>query len=148
MVLGSVTFLWRFPLLKVVIPILFPSLGFPAVPDQHYTDLLTTSANPEFNNPSGIYIPFVDYGVAGGLLYWLVCGLVCGYLYKEFKQRTITGIVLYPAIYMSLIEATRILYWADGRFFPGMFLLVVGVLFVFRVGERRSHRASLLTAPS
>jgi oligosaccharide repeat unit polymerase len=152
MSLGTVTFLWRFPLLKNAIPILFPSWGFPTfpstLPDQHYTDLLTTSANLEFNNPSGIYIPFVDYGVAGGLLYWLLCGLVCGYLYKEFKQRTVIGVFLYPAIYISLIEATRILYWSDGRFFPGMFLLVVSVLFVFRRGESRLHRARLLTAPS
>jgi len=152
MTLGTLTFLWRFPLLKNAIPILFPSWGFPAypssLPDQHYTDLLVSSANLEFNNPSGIYIPFVDYGVASGLLYWLVCGLVCGYLYKEFNQRTVIGVFLYPAIYIGLIEATRVLYWADGRFFPGMFLLVVSVLFVFRRGERRSQRARLLTAPS
>ena len=148
----TLSFLWRFPLLKNIFPILFPSLGFvdfPSyIPDQHYSDILLTSANLEFNNPSGIYLPFVDYGVTGGLLYWLLCGLLCGYLYKEFKKRNVAGVFLYPALYISLIEAARVLYWGDGRFFPPMFLLVVSVLFVLRRGESRLHRARLLTAPS
>ena len=146
----TVIFLWRFPLLKNVFPILFPSLGFvdfPShIPDQHYTDLLRTSANPEFNNPSGIYLPFVDFGATGGLLYWLLCGLVCGYLYKEFKKRNVAGVFLYPALYISLIEAARVLYWGDGRFFPPMFLLVVSVLFVLRKRDRTLPSGSVLPA--
>ena len=129
---------WRFPFLKDLLPPLFPSLGtaFSTVPDTNYMQLLFSSANPEFNNPSGIFCPLLDYGIAGGLLYWLVCGMICGYLYQEFKQRSIAGIFLYPPLFISLIEATRVLYWADARFFPPMVLLLVSVLFVFRKPNR------------
>jgi hypothetical protein len=84
----------------------------------------------------------VDYGVIGGLLYWLLCGLVCGYLYKEFQLRTTAGVFLYPMLFISLIEASRVLYWAEGRFFPPMFLLVISVLYVFR-----THRVAPLYRP-
>jgi oligosaccharide repeat unit polymerase len=126
-------FLWHFPILKDVLATAFPSLSFPEeVAGTRYADLLTTSANPEFTNPSGIFGPFVDYGVAGGLLCWLLAGLICGFLYKGFKRRSVAGIFLYPAIYIGLIDATRMLYWASGRFFPDIFTLVVGVLLLFR----------------
>lgn len=145
MPLATLSTFWRFPIVKDVLPVLFPAFDFaPSVPDVNYVNLLTTSANPEFNNPSGIYAPIVDYGVAGGLLYWFLCGLICGYLYKEFKLRSIAGIFLFPPLYIGLIEASRVLYWADGRFFPGMFLLIVSVLFVFRNSRRpSSSRAGL-----
>lgn len=140
MTLGFAT---HFPILKDLIPVWAYSSS-----DASYLNLLTSAANPEFNNPSGIFAPVVDYGVAGGLLYWLLCGLVCGYLYKEFKRRSVVGVFLYPAVYISLIEATRVLYWADGRFFPGMFLLVLSVLFVLRKSEVPSPRIPFPAAES
>jgi oligosaccharide repeat unit polymerase len=133
--LATLKFIGRFPILKDLISQVYsPFLGylFGSVPSLSYYNLLSTSANPEFNNPGGVFSPIVDYGLAGGLLYWLLCGLICGYLYKEFKLRSVAGVFLYPALYISLLEVTRAVYWADGRFFPGMFLLVVGVLFLFR----------------
>ena len=143
MPLATLSAFWRFPILKDVLPVLFPAFDFaPSVPDVNYVNLLTTSANPEFNNPSGIFAPIVDYGVAGGLLYWFLCGLICGYLYKEFKLRSIAGIFLYPPLFIGLIEASRVLYWADGRFFPGMFLLLVSVLLVFQNSRTPSSRSN------
>jgi len=138
--LGTFMFLWKFPVIKDVLPIVLSALGLKPLPslaivDQRYADVLLANANPEFNNATGIYIPFVDFGVAGGLLYWLLCGVVCGYLYKEFSRRTAPGVFLYPVLYIALIEASRVLYWSDGRFFPGMFLLTVSVIFVFRKAE-------------
>ena len=151
MPLATLSSFWRFPILKDVLPVLFPAFDFaPSVPDVNYVNLLTTSANPEFNNPSGIFAPIVDYGVAGGLLYWLLCGLICGYLYKEFKLRSIAGIFLFPPLYIGLIEASRVLYWADGRFVPGMFSLIFGVVLVFRNSRRPSNSGAGLrveTAP-
>jgi hypothetical protein len=147
MPLATLSALWRFPILKDVLPVLFPAFDFaPSVPDVNYVNLLTTSANPEFNNPSGIFAPVFDYGVAGGLLYWLLCGVICGYLYKEFKLRSIAGVFLYPPLYIGLIEVSRVLYWADARFFPGMFLLVVSVLFVFQNSRTLSNRSAVLVA--
>ena len=130
----TLDFVWRFPVFKDALFELFPQFSRLAVtaPDTHYMNLLASSANPEFNNASGVFLPFIDYGIAGGLLYWLAAGLICGYLYTEFKRRSVAGVFLYPALYISLIEATRILYWADGRFLPGMAVLIFGVLFLFK----------------
>jgi hypothetical protein len=135
---ASLGFMWRLPVVKDAFHNLFPSLGLPVedFPSARWADLLSASANPEFNNPSGIFGPIVDFGVAGGLLYWLLCGMICGFLYQEFKLRRVTGVFLYPAIYISLIEATRILYWATGRFFPDVVMLLVGTLFLFRLPVR------------
>lgn len=127
--LGSASFVYHFPVVKDALPFLATSSN---VGDERYMALLSAGANPEFSNPSGIFMPFVDFGAAGALLYWLFCGVMCGYLYREFRLHTATGIFLYPVVYVGVIEASRILYWGDGRFFPGICLLVVGVLFVFR----------------
>jgi hypothetical protein len=141
----TLEFLLRFPILGDALRFLFPYLFSSVMTSEvRYAGLLATSANPELNNPSGIFGPISDYGVMGGLLYWLLCGLVCGFLYKEFRLRTAAGVFLYPMLYIGLIEATRLLYWADGRFFPPMFLLVVSVLFVLRKGPVRGVSPPLL----
>ena len=144
----TLDFVWHFPIIKDLLPVLFPSLRAYAgdVANARYIDLLSANANPELTNPSGVFSPLIDYGLTGGLLYWLICGLICGYLYKEFRLRSVAGIFLYPALYISLIEATRVLYWCEGRFFPAMFALVVGVLFIFRETRRTSTRSALLPA--
>ena len=143
----TLDFIGRFPIIGDVLRFLFPYLFVSVASSQaRYAALLTTSANPELNNPSGLFGPIVDFGLMGGLLYWLLCGLICGYLYKEFTGRRAAGIFLYPMLFISLIEAARVLYWAGGRFFPPMFLLVVGVLFMFRGSRRRSSQSYLHAA--
>jgi hypothetical protein len=133
--------------LSDVLAYLFPYVfSSAAASDARYSALLAASANPELNNASGIFLPIVDFGLMGGLLYWLLCGLICGYLYKEFTLRTAAGVFLYPMLFIGLIEATRVLYWAGGRFFPPMFLLVIGVLFMFGETRRRSSRGTVRVA--
>jgi len=128
---ATLDFIWRFPFVNRLLPLLFPSAGVPAlVSDSRYAALLKASANPELTNPSGLFGPIVDYGVAGGLLYWFLSGLVCGYLYKELKLRKPAGMFLYPLLVTGLAEAARILYWGEGRIFPSMFLLITSTLFV------------------
>jgi oligosaccharide repeat unit polymerase len=127
----TLDFIWRFPGVNRLLPLVFPSSGVPAlVSDYRYDALLKAAANPELTNPSGVFGPIVDYGVAGGLLYWFLCGLVCGYLYKELKLRKPAGMFLYPLLFIGLAEAARILYWGEGRIFPSMFLLIISTLFV------------------
>jgi oligosaccharide repeat unit polymerase len=128
---STLDFLFRFPGAGQVLPLLLPFFGVSApVSDSRYAALLQASANPELTNPSGVFGPVVDYGVAGGLLYWFLCGLLCGYLYKKLRLRKPAGMFLYPLLYVGLVEAARILYWAEGRLFPAMFLLVPSVLFI------------------
>jgi oligosaccharide repeat unit polymerase len=127
----TLDFVWRFPLVNNLLPLIFPFFGVPLdVSGYRYDALLQATANPELTNPSGVFGPIVDCGVAGGLLYWLLSGLICGWLYRQLKLHKPAGIFLYPLLYIGLAEAARILYWAEGRLFPAMFLLVVSVLFV------------------
>jgi len=139
--LSTLNFLWHFPILKNVVPVFLPFL---TIDDSRYVDLLTTAANPEFNNPSGIFQPLADFNIAGGLLYWLIWGVIIGFLYAEFKKRSVAGIFLYPTFFIALIEASRVLYWADGRFVPSSFLLIFCVLFVFRTRGSHSWRSPLM----
>ncbi len=141
----TLDFIWRFPFLNRLLPWLFPSFGVPAlVSDYRYDALLHASANPELTNPSGVFAPIVDYGVGGGLLYWFLCGLVCGYLYKELKLRRPAGIFLYPLLFIGLTEAVRILYWAEGRLFPSMFMLVISISFILSNRDLRSATLPLI----
>lgn len=126
--LFTLNFAWKFPILGEITSRIFPDPGFSL---DTYMHILESSANPEFNNPSGLLLPFADFGVAGGLLYWLLSGILCGYLYRRFLAGAAAGLFLYPALFTGLIEASRILYWSDGRFFPGMFLLIVSVAVLF-----------------
>lgn len=134
------SFAWKFPLVKDFVTSIFPVIP---LSEAGYLDLLGSAANPEFNNPSGFFLPIADFGFTGGLLYWALCGLICGYLYRQFLNRSAVGLFLYPAIFTSLVEASRILYWSDGRFFPPMFLLVISVLFLFREPSRRHVVAAI-----
>jgi len=145
----TMDFIWRFPFVNRLVPFLFPSIGVPAlVSDSRYDALLRAAANPELTNPSGVFGPIVDFGVAGGLLYWFVCGLVCGYLYRELKLRRPAGMFLYPLLYIGLAEAARILYWAEGRIFPSMFLLIISILFVVSNRGLRSRSLPLISEKS
>jgi predicted membrane-bound mannosyltransferase len=76
---------------------------------------LTAEANPEFNNGGGFFLPIIDFGLAGALLYWVLAGVMCGILYRMFQQRRPAGLLLYPITFTSVIELSRIVYWAEGR---------------------------------
>ena len=130
-------FAWKFPILNSLTFALFPNV---TMASDTYTNILSRGANPEFNNPSGLLLPFIDFGTGGALMYWLVCGAICGYLYGEFVSGKSAGIFLYPVLFTSLIEASRILYWSDGRFVPPILLLVTSVLFLFHVPLGRNVR--------
>jgi oligosaccharide repeat unit polymerase len=136
----TLDFIWRFPFMDQVLPSVMPFFGIPAqVSDYRYSALLQASANPELNNPSGVFGPIVDYGVAGGLLYWLLSGLICGFLFKQLKLHKTSGMFLYPLLYIGLAEASRILYWSEGRLFPAMFLLVISVSFILPYRRLRTR---------
>jgi hypothetical protein len=107
---------WRLPLLSGIADALYPNLPM-ALQDGPYLIYLAREANPEFNNGGGFLLPTLDFGFTGALLYWLLCGLVCGVLYRLFQQKRPLGLMLYPVLFIGIIELTRIIYWAEGRMF-------------------------------
>jgi hypothetical protein len=128
--------LWRFPVLSGMVDMLYPNLAMAANETDPYMRYLAVEANPEFNNGSGYLLPVLDFGFAGALLYWLLAGIVCGVLYRQFQQKRITGLLFYPVVFVGAIELTRIIYWAEGRVFVPLCVLAM-VAFVCRSYARR-----------
>ncbi|MDQ6707442.1 MAG: oligosaccharide repeat unit polymerase [Acidobacteriota bacterium] len=120
-------FLYKFPFLNDLVQSVFPS----TLDSGAYISLLASGANPEFNNADGILLPIIDYGLAGGLLYWLLAGLVCGAVYQLFSRKHPVGLCLYPVLFVGILEIPRILFWSAGRIFPTWCLLIAScVIFV------------------
>jgi hypothetical protein len=108
-----------------------------------YFPFLEAEANVEFNNADGMLFPLMDYGAAGGLLYWFVIGVMIGALYQLFRDREPLGLFLYPMLYLGLIEVPLGLYWAEGRAFPALCILIAAAALI----HLRRNQYSWLIGP-
>ena len=79
-----------------------------------YYDVLSSYGNPEFNNPGGMLIWLVDYGVFG-LLFSPVFGYVVGRAYKEFVYGHLYGLIVYPVFVYGLLELPRLFFFGGKR---------------------------------
>ena len=116
-------FLWGFPLTSPIIQRLFPNPLLESTEKWFYFPFLEAGANLEFNNADGVLFPLMDFGIPGGLIYWFLIGILCGWLYERYQRKELAGLLLYPATYLGLIEAPLALYWGEGRAFPPFCLL-------------------------
>jgi len=106
---------WKFP----VIGRLFDySQCAGLLPTNLFKYLISTEANIEFNSRCGIFMPWLDFGTAGGVMFWLWMGLAGGFLHRCFSEGQLFGLACYPVFYLGLLETPRILYWFEGRAFP------------------------------
>lgn len=106
--------------------------------DPAYTQALEQFGNPEFNNYGGVASPFVDLGIAGGLVFYVLAGLLAGTLYRSLREGRIWGLLLYPVFVLTLLELPRYFYIGQGRATPGLLALVVVALLVNRARRRRT----------
>ena len=81
-------------------------------------DFLETYANPEFNNTSGLYMPYLDFGTILGTFCWAVLGLISGWLMRLYRNKSLGGLIFYPLWFIGITEILRIFYWGNQRFFP------------------------------
>lgn len=88
-------------------------------------NLLAQKANPEFNNPCGLCDPFLDWGDAGGLLWWALAGLLLGLAYRSFCSGTVFLLLVYPPLVTGLFEVPRYVYWTQGRLAPALVALAL-----------------------
>ena len=104
------------------------------------SDLLNTVlaqyGNPEFNNPGGLATPFIDFGTVGGLVFFLLCGLVVGTAYSGWRSGRPVGLLLYPVLFTGLLELPRYVYWTQGRIVPAVVVLLVLAHLVHRATPR------------
>jgi hypothetical protein len=123
-------FLWLFPVSSPVVHRLFPNPLLDTTDRWFYFPFIEGGANLEFNNADGILSPLMDYGIAAGLIYWLCAGVVCGLLYELYRRKHPAGLLIYPVIFLGLMEAPLVLYWAEGRTVPSLAVLALApVLF-------------------
>lgn len=104
--------------------------------------LLQQYGTPEFNNPGGLSVPLVDFGVPGGLLVLLLLGVLLGALWVAFQDGAPVGLLLYPVAFTGLLELPRYLYMTQGRIVPPVLALLVVAL---RLRRAPSHEP--VTAP-
>jgi hypothetical protein len=129
-------FLWGFPLTGTAIKRLFPNPLLDSSDKWFYFPFLESDANLEFNNADGVLFPLMDYGLAGGLIYWLLIGMLCGFLYQMYKRHKPIGLLMYPVTFLGLMELPLALYWGEGRAFPSLCLLALAPLFL-RMSRRQ-----------
>ena len=79
---------------------------------------------PELNNHGGLFGPALDYGLAGFGLYWLLYGFVAGRLYRSFLIGSLAGVMIYPIIFVSILEVPRLNYIHTTRVLPPLVLLI------------------------
>jgi oligosaccharide repeat unit polymerase len=97
---------------------------------------LTRFGDPEFSNMSGIFPVVYDLGFVGGLLYFLVLGLVTGMMYRGMRRERPLGILLFPPMFVACLEVLRIPYLTQ----PRCFLIFLGGLIA--VTQFRPKRAA------
>lgn len=117
------------------------------VTDADYVAMLTAYGNPEFNNATGFSIPYLDYGTAGGLLFFLIAGVVAGLLYRGFREATPVGLLMYPLFFVGLIELPRYMHWTQGRSLPSCVALGVVALLVIRADRLRPRAGTEVQEP-
>ena len=125
-------FLWTLPLSAPVVKRLFSNPLLDTTDKWFYFPFLDSDVNLEFNNADGLLFPLMDFGIPGGLIYWFGAGLVCGLIFELYRQRQMLGLLLYPIVYLSLMELPLSLYWGEGRaVFPLSLLIAAPALFAF-----------------
>lgn len=96
------------------------------------TSFFVSYGNPEFNNPSGIFSPILDFGVVIGLVIWVFMGIFFGYTFSKFRRKTTYGIMMYPSIVVGLTSLNQIYYWGDPRFFPSSLIFIPMLYYIGR----------------
>ncbi|OBF47125.1 O-antigen polymerase [Mycolicibacterium monacense] len=113
----------------------FPGRNGP-VQDADYGFVLEHFGNLEFNNSSGYAVPLLDYGYTGGLIYFLIVGVVAGLLYRAFREGHSAGLLLYPVLFVGLLELPRYMHWTQGRAFPAIVVLIGVAVWLNRCTRR------------
>jgi hypothetical protein len=92
-------------------------------------EFLEKFADPEFNNPSGLYAVVCDLGLPFAMAYFAFVAACGGYLFRAYSEGRLLGAVAYPIIFLSFLEVYRYPYLGQ----PRAFTWVVGMLIVAMV---------------
>nr|WP_294514452.1 hypothetical protein [uncultured Rhodopila sp.] len=131
----TIGWFWQLP-----IPGLAEHLRFLTGATNDYYDMLAP-VNVEFNNISGMFCPFIDFGPVLGEFVWLAFGFASGRLYSLFMAGRPLGIILFPTWYIGVMEVPRVFYWGGSRYLPPLAasLAIVISLYIFARTSARTN---------
>ena len=111
----------------------FPILGsLIREPDVTMMDnFLEMYATPEFNNPGGFYAAFLDYPFPLASAFMIGLGAVIGAVHRTFQNKSLIGMLLYPAVFLGTTDLIRIVYISDTRTLP-LFLGAIITAYVIK----------------
>lgn len=92
---------------------------------QTFQTAIQQYGNPEFNNPGGLGVPFVDLGSVGGLVFLAALGVLSGWVWTRLRAGRPIGMLLYPVFVIGLYELPRYLYLTEGRVLPPLVVLIL-----------------------
>jgi hypothetical protein len=131
----ALEFFWKFPGINLV----FPYYDLFSVDPDAYKDTLKSMANPEFNNPSGVFPYICDFGAIGGCIFFFVFGWIGTSIFISFRRGTLPGLLFFPLLYISFLEISRVSYLTSARTLPSWFALGVA-LFVLKPHKIKGGR--------
>jgi hypothetical protein len=130
---------WRFPLI-VNSPLSYSAVnGFD--PEEVHRATLVRFGTPEMNNQGGLFSPAMDFGWVGYFIFWELYGFLAGRLHRGFLVGSLAGLLLYPLVFMSLLEVPRLLLLCSVRTFPSLVLL--GAVIVVEAWRQQRVTASI-----
>ena len=97
--------------------------------------MLERHGTPELNNEGGLFQPALEFGAGGFLIFWFVYGFVSLKVYREYLAGTLAGIVLYPLVYISILETPLVLVLFYPRMLPSLTALLTVTWLASRVGR-------------
>jgi hypothetical protein len=86
-------------------------------------------ADPEFNNPSGLYAIVSDLGLPLGAAYFAAIAFAAGVALGAYARGGLAGVLVYPMLFLSFLEVYRYPYLGQ----PRAFTWVVGMVTVAAV---------------
>jgi hypothetical protein len=97
--------------------------------DDFWSGFLVDHADPEFNNPSGVFVVFYDLGGAA-FLFCAVYGFISGVCYREARRGGVLSSFIFPSLFISWVEMLRIFYLGETRFIPILVLVLMAWIVV------------------
>jgi hypothetical protein len=105
-------------------------------------NFLEMYATPEFNNPGGFYAAFLDYPFPIATVFMIGLGAVIGAVHRSFQNKSLLGMLLYPAVFLGTTDLIRIVYISDTRTLP---LFLGGIITAYAIKPMRMPRDRFLT---
>ncbi len=137
---------WEFPLVEKS-PLSYLSLTGHDPPRAH-GQLLQQYGNVEYNSIGGLFEPLRDYGVLGSLIWWVAFGAVLGWAYRGYLEGSLVGLLLFPIVFLSLLEMPRFIYLTHPRILVALMVIAWLGYRAWSLARQTQRQTATSTAPS